>query len=268
MRSGAAFAEGRPVMTETRSFRWGAACASFFAPGLGQVLRGREQRALVVVLLVAFCTWMLRQLLPFLPPAKASLELFFILELSLFVLAALDAGRLQFGERARWTAIGKFLLAACLVVLSQRYLPGVGRSFYVPSGSMLPTLAIDDFLAVDCLRPLLRNEVVVFRRGDLYYVKRVVALAGDKVEIRGGHLLLNGAIEHDPFGTIEGDFASMVVPPGTFFVLGDNRNNSHDSRYTGPIALSSYVGTACWIFWSLDWNRVGQSLLPGTQAIR
>jgi len=122
---------------------------------------------------------------------------------------------------------------------------------------MLPTLQIRDLLLVnkalyDFTDPV-RGDIVVFHtdtsiKGETPpLIKRVVALEYDTVEIRNGIFYLNGQAMDEPFiaeGGIDTDFGPEEIRKGHFFVMGDNRNNSRDSRYIGQIPLERLVGRA------------------------
>jgi signal peptidase I len=183
------------------------------------------------------------------------------------------------------------LLLAVLVALVVR--SSVVEAFWVPSGSMLPTIQIGDHLFVNKLaygmhlpfigrelaqwRPLQRNDIVVFtspvdRNIDL--IKRVVAVAGDTVEVRNKKLFINGEAVPDPHATFtdpnahsavpRDNFGPVTVPPGKFFVMGDNRDQSYDSRYWGFADEADVKGQATFIYWSWNsqthwvrWDRFG-----------
>ena len=168
----------------------------------------------------------------------------------------------------------------------------VFENFKIPSGSMEDNLLIGDHLVVNkflysenwqtLLHNLLpyrgpeRGDVVVFKypedpRRD--FIKRCVALAGDTVEIRGKQLWLNGEIVEEPHVVFKDDqtwgggagvparfrqrdnFGPYVVPEGSIFCLGDNRDNSLDSRFWGPVPLSYVKGRAVLIYWSYEADR-------------
>jgi signal peptidase I len=183
------------------------------------------------------------------------------------------------------------LLLALFVALVVR--SSVVEAFWVPSGSMLPTIQIGDHLFVNKLaygmhlpfigreiaqwRPLQRNDIVVFtspvdRSIDL--IKRVVAVGGDTVEVRDKKLYINGEAVPDPHATFtdptahgavpRDNFGPVTVPPGKFFVMGDNRDQSYDSRYWGFADEADVKGQATFIYWSwnsqthwLRWDRLG-----------
>jgi signal peptidase I len=130
------------------------------------------------------------------------------------------------------------------------------RPFYIPSGSMLPTLQIRDLLLVnkaiyDFTDPV-RGDIVVFHTDTSIVgetpplIKRVVGLEHDKVEVRDGKLILNDIELDEPFiqEEIMGDFGPELIRENHIFVMGDNRNNSKDSRYIGQIPLDRLVGRA------------------------
>jgi signal peptidase I len=122
----------------------------------------------------------------------------------------------------------------------------VASAYHIPSESMVPTLEVGDVVVVNklsyALDPPARGDVIVFdhpREHGTDLIKRVVAVAGDRVEGREGTAWVNGTAS----GT-SADFAPLVVPPGNLFVLGDNRENSADSRYWGFVPLGHVRGRA------------------------
>ena len=91
------------------------------------------------------------------------------------------------------------------------------------------------------------------------YVKRVVGVGGDRIEIRGGHVIRNGRRASEPFAASCEDAVcnldEIVVAPGTYFLMGDNRDNSNDSRYWGPVPRRWIIGKAVATYWPPD--RIG-----------
>jgi signal peptidase I len=159
--------------------------------------------------------------------------------------------------------------------------------FKIPSGSMIPTLEIGDFILVIKFKyglrmPFMTNsvvswsspvrgDVVVFTRPDdpntpdeddskINIIKRVVGLPGDAVEVRGAKVYINGKALDEPYarwaegGKFEGSFGPKRVPEGHVLLLGDNRDNSKDSRFwTNPFLDQRRIkGKAVLIFWSFD----------------
>jgi signal peptidase I len=182
------------------------------------------------------------------------------------------------------------VLALATVLFKASFL----EAFYVPSSSMAPTLQANDYILVPKFTyglrvPFLsrsvatwsepqRGDVVVFRRTDdprtsvdeseRLLVKRVVAVGGDTVEVRGASLFVNGTLQDEPYarwgesGTRK-DFTLRRVPEGAVFVLGDNRDQSQDSRFwSAPfVRMDEVLGKALCVYWSkADTNRVGITL--------
>jgi signal peptidase I len=182
------------------------------------------------------------------------------------------------------------VLAVLLAVVFKTFLV---QAFYIPSGSMEPTLDISDRVLVEKLSyrfgHVQRGDVIVFVHNDATpdapqpnfvarffidlgqavgitppsdrdFIKRVVGVPGDRISCSGGRLLRNGQSLDEPYlaqGTTT-DCTPATVPPGKLFVMGDNRNNSQDSRVFGPIERSTVVGRAfvrIWPFGRAGWLR-------------
>ncbi|MGI8809992.1 MAG: signal peptidase I [Acidimicrobiales bacterium] len=195
-------------------------------------------------------------------------------------------------DRVQWSVLGIIREMAVLVVtalvIAVVIKTFVAQAFYIPSGSMLPQLQIDDRVVVSKVSYRLhdprRGDIVVFDApggGDVEdssslparafrsvvqsiglsppstdeYIKRVVALPGERVEGLDGRVLVDGRELIEPYlaaGAVTGDFAAVVVPPDTVWVMGDNRANSSDSRIFGPVPRSTVVGRALVRVWPLD----------------
>jgi signal peptidase I len=127
--------------------------------------------------------------------------------------------------------------------------------YSIPSESMFPTLEVGDQIVVT---PYLagepeRGDIVVFQAGNELIVKRVVALPGDLVDSRLGRLRIGGYTVPEPYVlriAATGAIPSQVVPSESYFVLGDNRDDSIDSRSWGFVPRSAIVGRARMILWS------------------
>jgi signal peptidase I len=154
---------------------------------------------------------------------------------------------------------------------------------WIPSGSMLPTLQLQDRILVEKVRPRLarsrhshlnRGDVVVFAPPEQLVaagydasaalIKRVVGLPGDQLEVRGGTLIRNGSPLEEPWRkeAINYDMAPITVPEEQLWVMGDNRNASLDSHLWGSLPETNVLGTAIWRYWPLQ--RFGPLRIPDT----
>lgn len=186
----------------------------------------------------------------------------------------------------------------------------VVQAFKIPSGSMLPTLEIGDHILVNKfvygprleipltqlslghlpgLRKPRQGDVIVFvwpRDRSKDFIKRVVAVEGQTIEVRNNQTYVDGVPWSDPHARFRqdppsrarprpvaacgnlpqgsgADCAPFVVPTGHVFVMGDNRDQSYDSRFWGPVPMDDIKGLALIIYWSWDgawgrWSRIGR----------
>jgi signal peptidase I len=163
---------------------------------------------------------------------------------------------------------GGFLEFVIIVLVAFALVFGVVRpfvleAFYIPSESMVPTLLVGDRVFVNKFvyrfsEPQ-RGDIVVFQSvegGDEDLIKRVVGLPGDHVAVYNGELFVNGERQEEPYvyATFPDDssYGPTTVPQGHVFVMGDNRANSRDSRYFGPLPIENVEGEAFVTFWPLS----------------
>ena len=175
----------------------------------------------------------------------------------------------------------KSLLVALILALFIRTF--IVQAYKIPSGSMIPTLLVGDYILVNKLAYGIKNpfkndflyfrrlpkrqEVVVFTyplNKKLDFIKRVIGLPGDTVEIVNKKVYVNGKLLKEPYvrftdPTIyprdvspRDNFGPVKVPPGHLFVLGDNRDESYDSRFWGFVPISNLKGRAVIIYFSWD----------------
>ncbi len=186
-------------------------------------------------------------------------------------------------------AVELLLICALALGLAEGVQAAVVKPFKIPSASMEPTLAIGQRILVNRLVYRLhaphRGDIIVFhpptslqcavptavtepcpqgngKEATTYFVKRVVALPGERLSILDGHPVINGhEISNEPYIAPCGDAqgcnlsTSIVIPRGDVFVMGDNRGNSDDSRFWGPVPDSWIIGQAFFTYWPL--NRLG-----------
>lgn len=174
-----------------------------------------------------------------------------------------------------------FVIAIVLALAIRTF---VVQAFKIPSGSMLPTLQVGDHILVNkflySFTDPQRGDIIVFKFPQdegRDFIKRVIALPGEKVEVRGKQLYINDKPLAEPFAvhldptTLENprsprdNFGPVVVAPGQLFMMGDNRDYSMDSRFWGFLDLKKVKGKAFMIYWSWDrerfrprWERIGR----------
>ena len=146
------------------------------------------------------------------------------------------------------------------------------QAYKIPSGSMRPTLMEGDRILVNKFiyrfREPQRGDIIVFRYPEdrkREFIKRLIGRSGEAVGIRAGRVLINGQpLETPPFsafayenhGDLADSNATVTVPPGMYFVLGDNSGSSRDSRFWGFVPKDDVLGKALFIFWPIKRWRV------------
>ncbi|MBA3615743.1 MAG: signal peptidase I [Rubrobacteraceae bacterium] len=152
------------------------------------------------------------------------------------------------------------ILLVAFVIVFGVLRPFVVKSFWIPSESMVPTLEVGDRIFVNRFvyrftEPE-RRDIVVFDglETDDELVKRVVAVPGDRVRVRNGVLRVNGDFLEEPYAVPPpspdgSEFGPTRLSEGEVFVMGDNRGNSRDSRFFGPVPLENIQGEAFFRFW-------------------
>jgi signal peptidase I len=180
----------------------------------------------------------------------------------------------------------------------------VVQAFKIPTGSMEPNLLIGDHLLVNKfvfaptvssvertilpMADIRRGDIVVFKYPEdpeRDFIKRVIGLSGETIELREHRIHVNGRAIEEPYahylprpaglgnGEITPDdvrerYGPVVVPAGSVFVMGDNRDNSQDSRYWGFLPKENIKGKALMIYWSFDSSEGGMNLFTQTRWAR
>jgi signal peptidase I len=191
-----------------------------------------------------------------------------------------------------WEYVEAIVTALILALLIRTF---VVQAFKIPSGSMIPTLLIGDHILVNkfiygttipftdkkilIFKNPQKEDIIVFkypRNPDKDFIKRVIATEGDVIEEKNKIIYLNGQALNEPyiqhvdtnlsFNAMDprDNFGPIKVPKNKLFVMGDNRDQSYDSRYWGFVDLSEVRGKAFIIYWSWDpngwvrFNRIGR----------
>jgi len=175
-----------------------------------------------------------------------------------------------------WRLSRRRLIVLAALVLGIRTF--VGEASVVPTASMEGTILVGDHLFMDkllygpeiplvhwrlpMLKSIRRGDIVVFRypkNPSETYLKRVAAVGGDRLEIRNGILYVNSlpvsepyAVHHAPVHNPQEGWGPTIVPPGHLFVMGDNRDNSSDSRDWGFVPVKNVIGEPLFVYWSYD----------------
>jgi signal peptidase I len=191
----------------------------------------------------------------------------------------------EYAESILWAVLLALSIRTCVI-----------QSFKIPSGSMEDTLVIGDCLLVNKfiygikvpftdlrlprLRDPQRGDVVVFRYPEdrsKDFIKRLIGVPGDEIQIRDKQVYVNGTVYQNPHEvhkdpqmqprelTRRDNFGPVRVPANAYFVMGDNRDNSYDSRFWGFVPKVDVVGLAVIKYWSWDqsrwlprWQRLGR----------
>lgn len=272
--------------TVTKKSRLAAFLFSVLQPGFGHLYARCPRRAAVLVAMVSATAFALFTGL--IGRSLTTLALAVGWFLAVLVFSVIDAPRQASKARsgnplyARWYVVLPAALVFQLLLVTT--LPSTQRikSFYIPSASMEPTLRVNDRLVAALERVIVpsRNDIVIFQSPEnpsALLVSRVVALAGDVIEIRDKQLIVNDTpvlepwvVHLDPRVAGTDDHVSTLrqrdqlppttVPAGHLFVMSDNRDLSYDSRFFGPVPTELVRGRPLYLYWSPDRSRIGRRL--------
>lgn len=178
-----------------------------------------------------------------------------------------------------------YALVICLNLIAGVTMKGVIQEYFyqtykAPTGSMIPTLLVGDHFMAEMLEEsdgVGRGDIVIFEFPDdasKHFVKRIIGLPGDRLEIRdkvvfvNGNALVEPYVQHTKYTNQpqRDNFGPVVLDPDTYFVMGDNREDSYDSRWFGPVSRSAIKGRAKYLYFPGDvtsdgWiDRLGMEL--------
>jgi signal peptidase I len=266
---------------------WVTGLLTVLTPGLGHIYIGQARRGITLFILVMIAdTLLMFAMMGVLARFwMFAVSLGLLLGLWLFIMAdaILRAHRMRDYPHEgynRWTTYaGAFILACAIFAGPCIYAVHANASgqllvLNAVTPSMEPTLRVGEYFLADAsyyrTRPPSRGEVVVYlhpKQSHLYYIKRIVAVEGDRIAIKGGRAIVNGMLVEEPYvdaGPPDARFANMPefrVPLGHVYVLGDNRANSVDSRDTvahGAVPVAHLIGRVTDIAISRHIARMGR----------
>jgi signal peptidase I len=261
-----------------------AALLSLLTPGLGHVYIGQARLGIAlaagVIAADALLLFAMMGVLARFWMFAVSLALLLAIWLFIIVDAAVRAHRTSDHEHySRWAAAPAFVLAWVAFVglgVYAVHAKAAGRLlwFNALTASMAPTLRQGEYFLADATyyqsREPRRGEVAVYvhpKQPNLHYIKRIIAVEGDRIALKSGHAVVNGVVVAEPYvdaGDPNGPWANMPerpVPPGYVFVIGDNRADSVDSRNSvahGPVPIANLIGRVTDIAFSQNPARMGR----------
>lgn len=271
---------------------WLAGLLSFLYLGLGQFYCGRPKRGILLAA-VFFSFQIPLWLLFFIPLAKVNFVLPSAVFCFFYYFVIHDAVKLarkvnlsqETQPFSKWYFYVLFIGISYFaqVNLSATTKGSFVQAFKIPTESMAPSFVIGDRIVVEKWfserEGVSRGDVIVFPYpGDetRAFIKRVVGLPGEKLEIKKQQVFINGQAIDESYAfhsepardervCPRDDLDQIVIPEGFLFVMGDNRERSKDSRYFGLIEVSKVMGKAKMFYWSYDkkesqvrWNRIGE----------
>lgn len=268
---------------------------TFFTIGLGHLYSGQVKRG-IFLYFVGQGT-LLAAALPviYFFPTLPILLIALLVGLTFLLYCIFDAARLSKQKRFRYKLkkynkwyvyLGCWFLASFIVqpVVGQLIKKFVIQSYKIPAQSLRPNILAGDFIIASKLfsveAGVNRGDVIIFPLPEdpqKDFIKRVVALGGETIEIVNKEVFINGNLFREPYiihtdprilpkGLRPRDnFGPVIVPEDAIFVMGDNRDHSYDSRFWGCVKKSDVKGKARSIYWSWDgennairWNRIGK----------
>lgn len=257
-----------------------AALATLGAFGLGQLYNGKPKKAAV-----AYALWLATAIFSIATPLYSSLG--WLLTAVVFPILAgiavmLDAIRdaralreVTLHRYNRWYVyVGIILIQGFVIgqVQSDLALSSV-RAYKIPTQSMSPILQSGDGMIADLRaykkKTPARGDLMVFKYPNdesVPYVKRVIGLPGETIEIRSRIVFVNGKpltenyVRYFDPGSLYEHYGAYKLSTGEYFVLGDNRDNSQDSRHFGFVKQSEVIGQARYIYWAKDRSRIGKKV--------
>jgi signal peptidase I len=252
---------------------------SLLTPGLGQIYNGQFKKG--ISCLVGF--YLVYIAFSFLLLTFHGLIFYLLVTVGFFVFILVDAFRgANKLEAIALKPFNKWYVYSIIFLIGNAAIrPWVGwtirnhivRPYKISSSTMEPSLLVGDRLIADMRiyksqKPQ-RGDIIIFeypKDPSKDFIKRVVGMEGEKVEIVNNKIYINDKLLDDSRGNFTKSGPPLdtwgpgVVPKDSLFVLGDNRNNSQDSRYWGFVKMEKLKGKALYLYWAKDKSRIGMEL--------
>jgi signal peptidase I, bacterial type len=188
------------------------------------------------------------------------------------------AADVEFDFEKRYRLIREIIETLVLTVLMFLIIRLAVQNFNIDGWSMEPNLHNQELVLVDkwsyTFHPPARGDVIVFVAPPdpaQDYIKRIIGLPGDVISVEGTQVYVNGTLLNEVYidphkqGNPYPSFKNVIIPPNSYFVMGDNRNGSSDSRDWGCVPRQNVIGRAALVYWPLSQNNDG--LLPGVSQV-
>lgn len=274
---------------------WIAVLLTIFAIGLGHVYNGDKRKG--IALFIGFISLYLftKLVAIFFGPIGGAISLIATFAYTIYCIVTAAQGamahKFSYSEQQfnRWQYYLRYWFVTTVVILSTVQIATriyILQMSKIPSGAMRETIQIGDHIFIDkliyTLREAKRGDVVVFpfpENPSKNFLSRVIGLGGEILEIKDKRLIINGKALSEPYATHIDNYiisknqqprdnlGPLKIPQDAVFVMGDNRDQSYDSRFWGPVKKTSLKGKARWIYWSWDkemydvrWDRIGKKI--------
>jgi signal peptidase I len=275
---------------------WIAGVLTLVSRGLGHLYAGSPKRGVILFGIEQSLAIALGIAIIVYTPNIYSLLVFVAIGIGFVIFCIWDAVKIaktkrdqyELAKYNRWFAYAGYFIVMSLgvsIMISENVKTNLVKAYKLPSGAMEDTLLVGDHILVDQ-----RNSAREPRRGDIVifeypedptkdFIKRVVAVGGDTIEVRNKTLFVNNSSITEAYAVHKetdiipatqnprDNLGPQVVPSGSFFTMGDNRDRSYDSRFWGFVSKDKVKGTVKSIYWSWDrkkgevrWARIGKKV--------
>jgi signal peptidase I len=283
---------------------WLAGLLTFLSLGLGHIYSGNARKGVILyfsqaIIVAISLILLLVKLNIFTLVIALFIGLAYLIYCLIDSITLANANRIQYKPKKynKWyiyLAIYIFTIFVTQPILLHQIKENIIQAYKIPSGGMIPSIIIGDHVFVNKFiykkYALERGDIIVFKYPkdtSIEYVKRMIARQGDIVEIKNKKLFINNVEQSENYIFHTGkqiqdarysdrdNFGPITVPDNSYFVLGDNRDNSSDSRFWGFVSNENLIGKVTGVYWSWDlqyplfskerwqsirWRRIGKQI--------